>query len=122
LEEVARSDGGGLGLILLQTRVYFSILSIIHPPPSQIEFAPVKPLGFPTFLHRKTPVFPTPFPKALAFLGVLPPKGDKINLNLKILSKMCLILAIPQPSPQFSIILTISPNYIPKSLRVIHLD
>ena len=23
---------------------------------------PVKPLGFPTFLHGKTPVFPTPFP------------------------------------------------------------
>jgi len=25
-------------------------------------FAPVKPHGFPTFLHGKTPVFPTPFP------------------------------------------------------------
>jgi hypothetical protein len=82
LEEVVRSAGGGLSLVLLQKRVYFSISKFIHPPPSQIEFAPVKPLGFPTFLHRKTPVFPTPFPKDKAFLGVLPPKGDKINLNL----------------------------------------
>ena len=34
LEEVARSAGGGLSLVLLQTRVYFSILYIIHPPPT----------------------------------------------------------------------------------------
>jgi len=27
-------DGAGLSLVLLQTRVYFSILYIIHPPPA----------------------------------------------------------------------------------------
>jgi hypothetical protein len=49
----------------------------IHPPPSQIRFAPVKPHGFPTFLHGKTPVFPTPFPKAKAFLRGLPPLASR---------------------------------------------
>jgi hypothetical protein len=49
----------------------------IHPRPSQMGFAPVKPHGFPTFLHGKTTVFPTPFPKVITFLQVLPPKGDK---------------------------------------------
>ncbi len=34
LEEVARSGGGVLGLILLQTSVYFSISKFIHPPPT----------------------------------------------------------------------------------------
>ncbi len=65
---------------------YLFNLYSVHPPPSQIEFAPVKPHGFPTFLHGKTPVFQTPFPKAKAFLRVLPPKGDKINFNFKFLS------------------------------------
>ena len=56
-----------------------------------MRFALVKPHGFPTFLHGKTTVFPTPFPKAKAFLRGLPPKGDKINFNLKTMSTMFLI-------------------------------
>ena len=42
-------------------------------------FAPVKPHGFPTFLHRKTNFFPTTFPKANAFLRVLPQKGRQYS-------------------------------------------
>jgi len=54
----------------------------VHPPPSQIGFAPVKPHGFPTFLNGKTTVFPTPFPDFQSTLRVLPPKGDKIPSTL----------------------------------------
>ncbi|MEY2985856.1 MAG: hypothetical protein RJB24_85, partial [Candidatus Parcubacteria bacterium] len=37
-------------------------------------FAPVKPHGFPTFLHGKTTVFPTPFPDFQSITGT-PSKG-----------------------------------------------
>ncbi|MEY2986040.1 MAG: hypothetical protein RJB24_269 [Candidatus Parcubacteria bacterium] len=43
-------------------------------PPSQMGFAPVKPHGFPTFLHGKTTVFPTPFPDFQSTSGTPPPK------------------------------------------------
>jgi len=53
-------------IIRFNFKVYFSD----YPPsPSQMGFAPVKPHGFPTFLHGKTPVFPTPFPNFQSITG-----------------------------------------------------
>jgi hypothetical protein len=46
-------------------------------------FAPVKPHGFPTFLHGKTTVFPTPFPKFITpFYGYSLQRETKLQKSM----------------------------------------
>ena len=49
-------------------------------------FAPVKPHGFPTFLHGKTTVFPTPFPDFQSITGTpsLPTAGRQRETKYQI--------------------------------------